>query len=93
MAVTSTAMTQTVARVRSGGIVFPSIGDYGLSCGESLPGQSRDRSGSAIELGPRRSLRLAYSLGTSEPIKDWSLTALEGKADQDRREGRRPRVA
>src|SRR5262245_20180088 len=36
---------------------------------------------------------LAYNLGnflrtgTPEPIKDWSLTTLEGQADQDRREG------
>jgi len=27
-------------------------------------------------------------LATPEPIKDWSLTSLEGEADQDRREGR-----
>jgi hypothetical protein len=41
---------------------------------------------------------LAYNLGnflrtlaTPEPIKDWSLTSLKREADQDRREGRRPR--
>ena len=41
---------------------------------------------------------LAYNLGnflrtlaTPEPIKDWSLTSLEGQADQDRREGGEPR--
>ena len=41
---------------------------------------------------------LAYNLGnflrtlaTPEPIKDWSLTSLKEKADQDRREGREPR--
>src|SRR5580658_6797916 len=41
---------------------------------------------------------LAYNLGnflrtlaTPEPIRDWSLTEPEGKADQDRREGRAPR--
>ena len=40
---------------------------------------------------------LAYNLGnflrtlaTPEPIKDWSLTSLKEKADQDRREGREP---
>ena len=41
---------------------------------------------------------LAYNLGnflrtlaTPEPIKEWSLTTLQGKADQNRREGRRSR--
>jgi len=29
---------------------------------------------------------------TPEPIKEWSLTTLKQKADQDRREGRRPRA-
>jgi Transposase DDE domain group 1 len=40
---------------------------------------------------------LAYNLGnflrtlaTPEPIKDWSLTSLKEKLDQDRREGRQP---
>ena len=32
------------------------------------------------------------TLATPEPIKDWSLTTLKEKADQDRREGRRPRA-
>ena len=32
------------------------------------------------------------TLATPELIKDWSLTTLKEKADQDRREGRRPRA-
>jgi hypothetical protein len=32
------------------------------------------------------------TLTKPEPIKDWSLTMLKEKVDQDRREGRRPRA-
>ena len=50
--------------------------------------QRRSSSTSCARLQPGNFLR---TLATPEPIKDWSLTTLQREADQDWREGRRPR--